>query len=76
MKDESASMKVILVGWLVEVTEEYKLVSNSLFHAIPYVDRFLSRNLIEKKKLQFLGVSCILIATKKRGPTVSWSKAG
>ncbi|KAK8938315.1 Cyclin-A3-1 [Platanthera guangdongensis] len=64
MKNVSASMRGILVDWLVEVAEEYKLVADSLFLAISYVDRFLSRNPIEKKKLQLLGVSCILIASK------------
>ncbi|KAL0921789.1 hypothetical protein M5K25_008898 [Dendrobium thyrsiflorum] len=60
----SANMRGILVDWLVEVAEEYKLVSDTLYLAVSYVDRFLSCNTVEKQKLQLLGISCVLIASK------------
>lgn len=59
----SANMRGILVDWLVEVAEEYKLVSDTLYLAVSYVDRFLSCNAVDKQKLQLLGVSSVLIAS-------------
>ncbi|KAL5780160.1 hypothetical protein ACOSQ2_010897 [Xanthoceras sorbifolium] len=63
-KDVSANMRGILVDWLVEVAEEYKLVSDTLYLTISYIDRFLSLNVINRQKLQLLGVSSMLIASK------------
>ncbi|OMO78849.1 hypothetical protein CCACVL1_14079 [Corchorus capsularis] len=63
-RDVSAKMRGILVDWLVEVAEEYKLVSDSLYMTISYIDRFLSLNVINRQKLQLLGVASMLIASK------------
>ncbi|TXG52491.1 hypothetical protein EZV62_021660 [Acer yangbiense] len=63
-KDISANMRGILVDWLVEVSEEYKLLSDSLYLTISYIDRFLSLNVINRQKLQLLGVSSMLIASR------------
>ncbi|KAJ9166296.1 hypothetical protein P3X46_021071 [Hevea brasiliensis] len=63
-KDVSPNMRGILVDWLVEVAEEYKLVSDSLYLTITYIDRFLSLNVLNRQKLQLLGVSSMLIASK------------
>uniref|UniRef100_J3LQR4 Uncharacterized protein n=1 Tax=Oryza brachyantha TaxID=4533 RepID=J3LQR4_ORYBR len=57
-------MRSILVDWLVEVAEEYKLVSDTLYLTVSYIDRFLSSNAINRQKLQLLGVSAMLIASK------------
>ncbi|XP_031480763.1 cyclin-A3-1-like [Nymphaea colorata] len=62
--DITANMRSILVDWLVEVAEEYKLVADTLYLTISYVDRFLSANALNRQKLQLLGVSCMLIASK------------
>lgn len=62
-KDVSANMRGILVDWLVEVAEEYKLVSDTLYLTISYIDRFLSSNLLNRQRLQLLGVSSMLIAS-------------
>ncbi|KAL1214570.1 Cyclin-A1-2 [Cardamine amara subsp. amara] len=60
----NASMRSILIDWLVEVAEEYRLLSDTLYLAVNYVDRYLSGNVISKQKLQLLGVSCMMIAAK------------
>ncbi|KAL5681521.1 hypothetical protein ACJX0J_007906, partial [Zea mays] len=62
--DVTAHMRGILVDWLVEVAEEYKLVADTLYLAISYVDRFLSVNALGRDKLQLLGVASMLIAAK------------
>ncbi|XP_040870487.1 mitotic cyclin a2-type isoform X3 [Glycine max] len=63
-KDINPSMRGILVDWLVEVSEEYKLVPDTLYLTVNLIDRYLSTRLIQKQKLQLLGVTCMLIASK------------
>ncbi|XVF47927.1 hypothetical protein PTKIN_Ptkin03bG0149000 [Pterospermum kingtungense] len=63
-RDITISMREILIDWLVEVSEEYKLVPDTLYLTVSLIDRFLSHNFIEKQRLQLLGVSCMLIASK------------
>ncbi|XP_077216420.1 cyclin-A3-1-like [Tasmannia lanceolata] len=62
--DVTANMRAILVDWLVEVAEEFKLVTDTLYLTISYLDRFLSSHDLNRAKLQLLGVSCMLIASK------------
>ena len=62
-KDVNANMRGILVDWLVEVAEEYKLLSDTLYLSISYIDRFLSANVLNKQRLQLLGVSSMLVAS-------------
>jgi len=57
------TMRAILVDWLVEVAEEYKLLPDTLHLSVSYVDRFLSVNPVTKSRLQLLGVSSMLIAS-------------
>lgn len=62
-KDVNANMRGVLVDWLVEVAEEYKLLTDTLYLTVSYIDRFLSMNAINRQKLQLLGVSSMLIAS-------------
>ncbi|GAA0139989.1 kinase activator [Lithospermum erythrorhizon] len=63
-KDVSANMRGVLIDWLVEVAEEYKLLSDTLYMAVSYIDRYMSLNVIKRQRLQLLGVSSMLIASK------------
>ncbi|XP_042011803.1 putative cyclin-A3-1 [Salvia splendens] len=63
-KDVTANMRGILVDWLVEVAEEYKLQSDTLYLGVSYIDRFLSSNVVTRQRLQLVGVSAMLIAWK------------
>ncbi|KAG7536671.1 Cyclin-like [Arabidopsis suecica] len=63
-KDVTSNMRGVLVDWLVEVAEEYKLLSDTLYLAVFYIDRFLSLKTVNKQKLQLLGVTSMLIASK------------
>jgi len=62
--DINHTMRSILVDWLVEVGEEYKLSSQTLFLTINYLDRLLSKVPVNRSKLQLLGITCMLIAAK------------
>ncbi|RLN30136.1 cyclin-A1-3-like [Panicum miliaceum] len=64
-KDINPSMRAILVDWLVEVAEEYRLVPDTLYLTVNYIDRYLSGNKISRQRLQLLGVACMLIAAKR-----------
>ncbi|XP_010530202.1 PREDICTED: cyclin-A1-1 [Tarenaya hassleriana] len=63
-KDVNASMRSILIDWLVEVAEEYRLVPDTLYLTVNYIDRYLSGNVISRQRLQLLGVTCMMIAAK------------
>uniref|UniRef100_A0A0D9UYN5 Uncharacterized protein n=1 Tax=Leersia perrieri TaxID=77586 RepID=A0A0D9UYN5_9ORYZ len=62
--DVNPSMRAILIDWLVEVAEEYRLVPDTLYLTVNYIDRYLSGNEINRQRLQLLGVACMLIAAK------------
>ncbi|KAL0769623.1 hypothetical protein Bca101_034773 [Brassica carinata] len=62
-KDVTPDMREVLVDWLVEVAEEYKLLSDTLYLDVSYIDRFLSLQTVNRQKLQLLGVSSMLIAS-------------
>ncbi|KAL0753261.1 PREDICTED: cyclin-A3-4-like isoform X2 [Brassica oleracea var. oleracea] len=63
--DLTPSMRGVLMDWLVEVAEEYNLVSDTLYLTVSYVDRFLSEKPINRQRLQLVGVSAMLIASRK-----------
>lgn len=57
-------MRAILIDWLVEVAEEYRLVPDTLYLTVNYIDRYLSGNSMDRQRLQLLGVACMMIASK------------
>lgn len=61
--DVTASMRSILVDWLVEVAEEYKLHTETLYLAVNYVDRFLSYMSVVRGKLQLVGTAAMFLAS-------------
>ncbi|KAJ0025263.1 hypothetical protein Pint_08124 [Pistacia integerrima] len=61
-KDINCSMRAILIDWLVEVAEEYRLVPDTLYLTVNYIDRYLSGNAMNRQRLQLLGVACMMIA--------------
>ncbi|KXJ28471.1 G2/mitotic-specific cyclin-A [Exaiptasia diaphana] len=62
--DINSSMRAILVDWLVEVGEEYKLLPQTLYLTVNYIDRFLSMMSVLRGKLQLVGTACMLLASK------------
>jgi len=63
-KDINHTMRGILVDWLVEVGEEYKLCPQTLFLTVRYIDRLLSAVSVHRTKLQLVGITCMLLASK------------
>ncbi|XP_058783138.1 G2/mitotic-specific cyclin C13-1-like [Vicia villosa] len=60
----TTNMREKLVDWLVEVADVYKLLPETLHLAVSYIDRFLSIQSLNTSKLQLLGISAMLIASK------------
>lgn len=57
-------MRAILVDWLIEVHSKFKLVKETLFISISIIDRYLEKQLVCKSRLQLVGVTALLIASK------------
>lgn len=62
--DINPAMRSILIDWLVEVGQEYRLSSDTLFLSVALIDRFLSLQDVRRNKLQLMGVTAILVASK------------
>ncbi|KAM4699388.1 cyclin-A1 [Discoglossus pictus] len=62
--DITAAMRTILIDWLIEVGEEYKLRCETIYLAVNYLDRFLSCMSVLRGKLQLVGTAAILLASK------------
>ncbi|MCL7038282.1 hypothetical protein MKW94_006236 [Papaver nudicaule] len=62
--DISQRMRGVLIDWLVEVSEEYKLASDTLHLAVYFIDRFLSQKFIEKQRpttWDHLHIHCVVL---------------
>ena len=57
-------MRSILVDWLVEVHLKFKLVPETLYLTVNIIDRYLARTEVSRPKLQLVGVTALLIASK------------
>ena len=62
--DVNSKMRKILVEWLIEVHNRYRMVQEVLHLCVNIIDRFMSSNRINREKLQLLGISALLIASK------------
>jgi cyclin A len=63
----NVSMRRVLIDWMVEVAQEYKLKIETLLLSVVFLDRFLSNNEtknLEQSKLQLVGIASIFIASK------------
>ena len=60
-------MRAILLDWLIEVCEVYKLHRETYYLAMDYIDRYLSTHQnVPKNQLQLIGITCLFIAAKVR----------
>ena len=54
----------MLCDWLVEVHRKFEMLPETLFLTINLTDRFLSTTQIKRSKLQLVGVTAMVIASK------------
>ena len=57
-------MRGILVDWLIEVHAKFRLLPETLFLCVNLVDRFLSARHVGVEKLQLVGITALLVASK------------
>lgn len=57
-------MRCILIDWLTEVSEEYRLNLATYFLAVKYMDIVLRSMPLTSNQFQLLGCVCILLASK------------
>ena len=63
-KDINEKMRGVLVDWLIEVHLKFKLLPETLYLTINLIDRFLAKEQISRQRLQLVGVTAMLIASK------------
>ena len=64
-KSINNKMRAILVDWLIDVHNRCEMKKKTLFQTIFIIDAFLSKNTIDKKDFQLLGMAALLIASKE-----------
>jgi hypothetical protein len=57
-------MRCRLVGWLIEVANQFQLKNETLFMCVNLLDRYLSEETVLKSQFQLLGISTLFIASK------------
>jgi cyclin B len=60
----NVKMRAILVDWLIEVHLKFKLMPETLYLTVNLIDRYLARQTCARRKLQLVGVTCMLLASK------------
>lgn len=58
------AMRSILVDWLVEVHMKFRLAPETLYLCVNIIDRYLGVVQVERKNLQLVGVTALLVACK------------
>ena len=56
------SRHVMNLQFKMQVAEEYRLVPDTVYLTVNYIDRYLSGNVMNRQRLQLLGVACMMIA--------------
>jgi serine/threonine protein kinase len=54
----------MLVDWLVELVDVFDMYLRSAFLAVAYTDKFLSKEGVEREKLQLVAATCLHVASK------------
>jgi G2/mitotic-specific cyclin 2 len=57
-------MRGILVDWLIEVHAKFRLLPETLFLSVNLIDRFLSARIVIVERVQLIGITALLIASK------------
>lgn len=61
--ETSLCVLIIYIYFQLQVAEEYRLVPDTLYLTVNYIDRYLSGNPMNRQQLQLLGVASMMIAS-------------
>jgi hypothetical protein len=62
--DINEKMRAILIDWLVEVHLKFKLMPETMYLTVNLIDRYLELRPVQRTKLQLVGVTAMLLASK------------
>ena len=62
--DINEKMRAILIDWLVEVHSKFRLLPETLFLTCNIIDRYLDKEPVKRDRLQLVGVTAMLLASK------------
>ncbi len=65
-EDINARMRAILIDWLVEVHMNSDFAPETLFLCVSIIDRYCSKVDVDRSKLQLIGVTALLVASKHK----------
>lgn len=60
----TARMRSILVDWLCQVHHRFHLLQETLYLTVAILDRYLQQKSVSRNKLQLVGVTAMLLASK------------
>jgi hypothetical protein len=64
-QNASPKMRMILVNWMVQVARRFRLLNETLFLTVAYMDRYLQKTeTIDKAQMQLVGIACMMLASK------------
>ncbi|KAI8838242.1 cyclin-like protein [Chytriomyces cf. hyalinus JEL632] len=63
-KELKWSMRDILIDWLIDIHNKFRLLPETLYLTVNIIDRFLSLRVVSLVKLQLVGITSMFIAAK------------
>jgi len=62
----TGKMRTVLVDWLIDVQQQFKLLQETLYLSVSIIDRFLNKEglHITRSRLQLVGIAAMFIASK------------
>ncbi|KAL0211596.1 hypothetical protein RCL1_005222 [Eukaryota sp. TZLM3-RCL] len=63
-KELTTEMRLVVVDWLCDVHERFRLNHETFFLAVNYLDRFLSKKQVAKAKFQLVALGSLFVAAK------------
>ncbi|KAM4630297.1 G2/mitotic-specific cyclin-B2-like [Polymixia lowei] len=57
-------MRALLIDWLIQVHSRFQLLQETLYLTVAILDRFLQVQPVSRRKLQLVGVTAMLVASK------------
>ncbi|XP_049573153.1 G2/mitotic-specific cyclin-B2 isoform X2 [Syngnathus scovelli] len=57
-------MRALLIDWMVKVHSRFQLLQETLYLSVAILDRFLQIQPVSRRKLQLVGVTAMLVASK------------
>ena len=63
-KEVTSHMRGILIDWIVDLHQRFKMFPDTLFMVLAIIDSYLQKRQITKENLQLLGATAFFIAAK------------